>query len=503
MPIPSSSPEQQAERLRNQIGWITRVSSALSAANTWEDVVSILMAGMVSPLGLGYSRALYFDHDPRLQTLRGRYAIQHESRESMDEIATELEADAAGLEAQRQAVQLATGESRIVAEEALHKLATNGPWIMLFQQLNPESNPVSRAIERLSFSTMPLHEKLGSGIIFEEAPFWRHPRAFNKTALGRRLPPALGPMLAEDFVAIAVHTSKGLRGVVILDRYLNADPTVTSDDLRELEWFARQAILALENVEMNEDLSKAYQELKQLDQMKSNFLSIISHELRTPLTSISGFVELILQERVGEINENQRTLLTRVSKNTSHLSLLVNDLIEVAGIEALGTAEVKIAAVEPLMVLMDTLTKLENRRREQSVTVIPTILCDVPRILCDERALGRIFFHLIDNAMKFSPRGAEVEVRFRVDQGRFCADVVDHGTGIPEANLQDIFKSFYQVDNTLTRQHEGLGLGLAVTKMLLSATHGNIEVHSEVGRGSTFTVIYPVFGGRESRDAHA
>src|SRR5690606_18961184 len=112
-------------------------------------------------------------------------------------------------------------------------------------------------------------------------------------------------------------------------------------------------------------------------------------------TSMSGFVDLIVDERVGEIGENQRTLLKRVQKNTSHLIHLVNDLIEVAEIEAEGTVEVRMGPVEPLTVLLDTLPRLEQRRRENTVTVEPVIDCEVPMITTDERALGRIFFHLI------------------------------------------------------------------------------------------------------------
>lgn len=154
-------------------------------------------------------------------------------------------------------------------------------------------------------------------------------------------------------------------------------------------------------------------------------------------------------------------------------------------------------AVEPLAVLMDTLPKLEQRRRTQDVHVVPVVEEEIPRIYTDERSLGRIYYHLIDNAMKFSAEGGTVEVRFEPKGDTLAVSVCDHGVGIPQENLEHIFTEFYQVDNTLTRKHEGLGLGLAVTKMLLAATHGRIEVESEPGTGSTFTIIYPVYTSRE------
>jgi signal transduction histidine kinase len=282
-----------------------------------------------------------------------------------------------------------------------------------------------------------------------------------------------------------------------MDRHLEEHRAFNADDLYELEWFCRQATLAIENIEMHSDLSRAYEELKQLDQMKSNFLSIISHELRTPLTAMTGFLDLILDGRVGEMNENQKTLLARVAKNTHHLNHLVNDLIELAEIEAAGTVETRREPVEPLSLLLDTLPKLEQRRRQKQVQVVPLIECDVPRILADERSVERIYFHLLDNAMKFSPDGAAIEVHFRLENDELCIDFTDHGVGIAPENMKNIFKHFYQVDNTLTRGHEGLGLGLAVTKMLVQANKGRITVNSELGKGSTFTVHFPPHTARE------
>jgi signal transduction histidine kinase len=302
-------------------------------------------------------------------------------------------------------------------------------------------------------------------------------------------------MLPERFIIAPLTTSRGLRALLILDRHLEPDIPFTAQDTEDLEWFCRQASVSIENVEINSELAMAFQELKQVDLMKTNFLSIISHELRTPLTAMTGFVELVLDCRVGPVNENQRTLLSRVSKNTHHLNHLVNDLIELAEIEAAGTLDARRDPIEPLAVLLDCLPKLEQRRREKQVKVIPLVECDVPRIIGDERGLERIFFHLLDNAMKFSTDGASVEVVMRTEGDELFIDVRDHGMGIAPENIQNIFKHFYQVDNTLTRGHEGLGLGLAVTKMLVQANRGRILVSSELGHGSTFTVVFPIYRG--------
>ena len=112
--------------------------------------------------------------------------------------------------------------------------------------------------------------------------------------------------------------------------------------------------------------------------------------------------------------------------------------------------------------------------------------------LSNHEALEKIFFHLLDNAVKFSPERSVVRITFERKDNDLHIGIVDQGIGIPEDRLQSIFELFYQVDDRLARAHEGLGLGLTITRMLSSATGGRVDVKSEVGKGSTFTVIYPV-----------
>lgn len=493
MALPRNSDQLAIQRLRNQFRWMTSLSTAISTPGSGlDEIYSIVLAGLIAPTGLGYSQVLFFEYDTAECVLVGRFGIFHESREVMQALYEELDAEEQYMETQYEALHQAHSEgapNRPDEEQELHWLSNTAQWITLLQRLNPD-NAVTEQIQKLVFPARP--GKGAGDNLFEELGTWKGPRRMSKAKVGRRLPPAVAALLPEHFAIAPLISNKGLRAIVFVDRHLEGDEPITRQELRELEWFCRQSALAMENVEINQDLARTYLELKQLDQMKSNFLSIISHELRTPLTAMSGFVDLLLEERVGSINENQRTLLSRVQKNTGHLGQLVDDLIQLAEIEAEGAIDLRLMPVEPLGVLIDTLPKLEQRRRSKNVRVVPVIDGEVPRIHCDERALGRIFFHLLDNALKFSNDQSTVEVRFSVVDGEFHASITDHGVGIARENLQHIFKQFYQVDGSLTRGHEGLGLGLAVTKMLTEATRGRVEVQSELGQGSTFTVIYPI-----------
>lgn len=477
--------------LLNQVRWVTRMSVALSAPGNRDDIFLVLLAGLVSPMALGFTRALAFEVTSEGDAVLGKSALVIGSRRELDEMTAELRAETEFLENRKRDLMARAAEDTGAAEE-LRTLELGAQWITISQRVGTDGDE-AHAVQAMRYPLEPA-DSHDVPEIFRRALAIKTPMAFGTNGGRPPLPAALQALLPGPFAVVPLHTNRGLRAVLVLDRHLTGD-AITADDLDALDWFATQGAMALQNAELIRDLENAYGELKAVDQLKSNFLSIISHELRTPLTAITGFVELILNARVGPVNESQRNLLVRVAKNTGHLNNMVNDLIEIAEIEAEGITDVSLVAVDPLNTLFSTLPKLEYRRRDSKVDIHPVFEGEVPSILCDARALERIFFHLLDNAMKFSPENQPVEVAFsRPDESRLSISICDRGPGIPKDKLQRIFEQFYQVDNSLTRSHEGLGIGLAVTRMLVQATRGEIHVESVVGRGSKFTIVYPLAG---------
>jgi len=477
--------------LLNQIRWITRLSVALSSSVRPEDVYSVLLSGLISPLGLGYSSALLFDVDPRRQVIHGKYALGMASREEMEDLRQELEGETEFLERRRTELEEGGLQDSQAAED-YRTLELSAHWVTVFQRLGPE-NPFTDRLEKFERPLGDLKSPAREAGIFGRALSLLRPTLIRKADVRAEIPPEVGALIEDEFALVPIRTNLGLRGVVLVDRRITQEP-ITQDDLEALDWFATQGGLALQNAELIADLETAYRELKDVELMKSNFLSIISHELRTPLTAITGFVELVLNGRVGDINETQKNLLGRVAKNTGHLNNMVNDLIEITEIEAEGMREVSLEAVDPLQTLFNTLPKLEYRRRDKHVQVEPVLDVTPPQILCDERALERIYFHLLDNAVKFSHEQEVVQVEFRLDgDDRLAIAIRDHGVGIPDDKLKRIFDQFYQIDNSMTRAYEGLGLGLAVTRLLVKCVKGSIAVESEVGKGSCFTVTFPLW----------
>jgi signal transduction histidine kinase len=227
--------------------------------------------------------------------------------------------------------------------------------------------------------------------------------------------------------------------------------------------------------------------LQELDQMKSDFVAITSHELRTPITAIRGFIKTLIRSRRRFSDEQVMTFMEIIDRQSSRLARLVEDLLFVAKIEA-GTVRVAREEVDVhrfLKEVVDSQT-LEGRSR-----VWLDVRPDVDFAVIDPQRVEQVVRNLIDNALKFSPQDSQVFLEADMDHGTLSISVTDHGVGIAEAELPYIFERFHQAGEVLTREAEGAGLGLYISKRLVEAMGGTIEVRSSPGEGSTFTVTLP------------
>ena len=242
--------------------------------------------------------------------------------------------------------------------------------------------------------------------------------------------------------------------------------------------------------ERTAQLEKALGELRELDRLKSNFIGNVSHELRTPLLHVKGYVSLLADETLGPLTGEQKNGLATTHKAIGTLEQLIDDIVDFGGTAQtnlfMDAVQVQDAAELALEVLQAT-NELKNTNVE--------IVCepDIPRVHADKKALSRILRHLLDNAVKFSPQGGNISVRGRMnpETGKVRVDVQDHGIGIAQDQLENIFESFYQADGSTTRRYSGTGIGLALVRELLEKHDSSIEVESEVGVGSTFSFELP------------
>ena len=234
--------------------------------------------------------------------------------------------------------------------------------------------------------------------------------------------------------------------------------------------------------------------LQELDQMKSDFVAITSHELRTPITAIRGFVTTLLRNRDRLSPEQVEAFVATIDRHSQRLARLVDDLLLVSRIEA-GSIRLSMEETDLATLLAGAAEAFgpEGRSRIR-VSVVP----ERPTVVVDPHRVDQVLRNLVENALKFSDPSQPVEVSGAVRDGRVEIAVADRGVGISPEDLPRIFDRFHQGERAITRETEGAGLGLYITKRLVEAMGGTIEVSSAPGRGSTFTVTLPAPGGPES-----
>lgn len=266
----------------------------------------------------------------------------------------------------------------------------------------------------------------------------------------------------------------------------------------------------------NQQLRSSLEKLKELDRLKSNFLAMISHELRTPLTSVIGYSEMLLEGMAGEVTAEQKEYLTTIKDKGENLLDLIGSLLDMSKIEA-KAMRLNITEVEVPLVVEAAKTYVVPQAAKKNVRVVTLPEAGLPIIPGDPDKLRQSLINLLGNAVKFTPAGGEIRVkatawsgqrRYTGEQGRFGPpqeeflriDVEDTGIGIPAEKLQQIFDSFYQVDNSITREHGGTGLGLAIVKRFVEAHGGEVWVESQERVGTTFTLILPVERSERPRE---
>jgi signal transduction histidine kinase len=241
----------------------------------------------------------------------------------------------------------------------------------------------------------------------------------------------------------------------------------------------------------------------EIEQMKSEFVSLVSHELRTPLTSIIGFISLILDGKTGKINQKQHESLSRAHRQSKRLAALINDLLDVSRIEA-GRIEMKQEQVQIDWIAKRRIEELRPQADEKVISLFLEAQSNLPRMIGDADRIGQIFVNLIGNAIKFTPGNGKVTVRIskslqngKVTDG-FHVEVVDTGPGIPTEDREKVFDKFQQLGSVHTRKpYGGTGLGLSIAAGILEAHGGRLWVDTgDNGQGSNFQFFIPLEKGK-------
>jgi len=236
-------------------------------------------------------------------------------------------------------------------------------------------------------------------------------------------------------------------------------------------------------IRMNKELLLANERLKELDKLKSDFVSMVSHELKTPLAAMKTSAQVL---EVADIaTETKREMLDIILRNIDRQTNLVNDLLDLSRIES-GRMELKIGSVPLDSLIADSIESVKQAASEKGIKLNVELPEGLASVKGDREKLTQVVINLINNAIKFTPRSGEISIKARELNGQVEVKVSDTGIGIPAEDLDMVFDKFYQVDSTLTREAGGTGLGLAICKGIIEAHRGRIWAESELGKGSTF-----------------
>jgi signal transduction histidine kinase len=290
---------------------------------------------------------------------------------------------------------------------------------------------------------------------------------------------ALGLVVSDSFVVPLRKTQRRLATIASGD--FSGQLTVPNRD--------EIGALAADVNRMSDELQRLYQELEAASRHKSDFLATMSHELRTPLNAIIGFSEVLHEQMFGELNERQLAYVNEVLEAGKHLLSLINDVLDLAKIEA-GRMELELSEVAIPEVLRSAVSMHSERASRGGVELSLTTEPEEITISADGRRVRQIVFNLVSNAVKFTPAEGRVDLSARLDDGQVEIAVADTGPGIAREELETIFEEFKQATNG--KRAEGTGLGLPLSRKLVELHGGRLWVESLAAKGSTFRFTLPV-----------
>jgi PAS domain S-box-containing protein len=302
----------------------------------------------------------------------------------------------------------------------------------------------------------------------------------------------LDPLVARDSLAALDH--KGTTEVVLEARHVRKDGSEYPVELRlQLSETSQPRVF----VAIVQDITDRRQvaEARRESEAKSRFLAAMSHELRTPLNSVLGFAQLLAMQEVGALNPKQERYVSVIESSGKHLLALINGILDLARV-ASGHVTVRPEQLALATLINDAIERMRPMSDNKGLRL--TVASDATlTVWADHQRLHQVILNLLSNAIKFTPVGGEISVEATALGEMARISVRDTGVGIPAEHLDTIFEEFTQVESGMVRSEEGTGLGLPLSRRLVELMAGTIQVESDVGHGSTFTVTLPQTGSRQ------
>jgi signal transduction histidine kinase len=241
----------------------------------------------------------------------------------------------------------------------------------------------------------------------------------------------------------------------------------------------------------NKELNEANARLREIAELREEFLALTTHDLRSPLTVISGVISFFTSGRLGELSPEQKNMVAMMERNTQNLIELVNDLLDAAKLES-GSLQLELTSTDLRVLINEICEPLGPLASEKGITLKQELPAALPPVRADRAKLRRVIVNLLSNALKFTSKGGRVTVCIEQSDALLRISVEDTGVGIAAEDIPLLFDKYEQARHRATRGEKGTGLGLYITRQLVELHGGTIHVESEVGRGSTFSFTLPV-----------
>jgi signal transduction histidine kinase len=296
-------------------------------------------------------------------------------------------------------------------------------------------------------------------------------------------------------VAVPMFREGEAVGAIVVARY--APGRFSDGEVELLRTFTDQAVIAIENVRLFEEIQDKTRQLEAANRHKDEFLASMSHELRTPLNAVIGFSEVLLERMFGELNDKQEEYLNDILVSGRHLLSLINDILDLAKIEA-GRMELDLEDFDVAQAVDNAVVLVRERAMRKGLALETALAPALGSVRADQRKVKQVLLNLLSNAIKFTPEGGRIEVRAQRLDGLVEVSVSDTGIGIAHEDQEAVFEEFRQVGTDYAKKHEGTGLGLTLSRKFVELHGGSIAVKSRVGEGSTFTFTIPVRTWRAS-----
>jgi signal transduction histidine kinase len=278
------------------------------------------------------------------------------------------------------------------------------------------------------------------------------------------------------------------RTVGVLDLQRDRGVPFLPDHVQFAKRLADHAAIAIEN-------SRLYEQVQQANRAKTEFISFVAHELRTPMTSIRGYAEMLIKKMCGPLTPQQEQFVHTICNNIERMQIQVSDLQDVSRIET-GQLFLEMKPTALASVLENALQATQGQVEARSQQLTLEVPENLPLVHADPARLTQILINLLSNAYKYTPEGGHIHLRAWLQDGYVRCAVSDTGIGISPEDQAKLFTKFFRAEDPAVRDMPGTGLGLCIVKSLVELQGGEIDVESQLGRGTTFTFTVPVAEGK-------